>query len=1283
MRDSGNSHFFFDFFLIQDLYVIFTESMEKIRTFSLLNIASNLLKAALLFLIVQADAQVITLGNGYYTNTTLAGPANTSSAAGAASRYAYIFPASLFSALRHGDTIRSVSFMRNGGDSIAGSCNMIIYMRSTVNTTYGNGNINWVNRTSSTGMRKVYDKSPKQEIGRNSGWVRFTFSTPFVLDTVFGRNIEMLVEYTQASSQSNTIYWNYETGGSIGAYQANQTKFVSVNGLTLTDTTRSSSEIHPSVRFEFPRSNFDISVNKIYSLGKLPVPQGNPDTVKAIVQNVGRLPMTYKIFLRSKGANNLIDSAYYSLGYLEEKLIKLPLLYPSNTGMDTLFVTAENDSNQSNNQLSVRRLANANVYSYKDPSLPIAGGIGFNGSTGDFVAKFYSTSPQKINQISVNFAGSTQKFKLGIWKDDGTGGKPGTNVWTSDTLTTAPSFITPVMPAVQVSGNFYVGVRQIGTVNVAFAYQPENPVRPHTFYYTAPTGDTNWVDFAPGAPFKFAIEPRLQAANDVAPMAIITPKDTVKLSNVQTIAPKARILNYGSNNQTTPFTVKMNIFRYGNLVYTSSRQDTLSSGRSNLLVFDSTFLPQQAGDYDVQVMTLLGSDQMKDNDTLRAKFIVAAFRDVGPGTVFDPSFNTDYEQFVDTIYPTVYIQNYGLDAQGPFVVRAQIYDSLNNLIYQDFRTFTLTGLNSVLASFTPFPCSVKGRYFFRAYTDLLVDVKRSNDTVSRYFRIVRSNDVAITSVVYPLNGSSLYPPITARKPEAIMRNVGDAHQADPFQNYCEIYFGGNLIYRDSISVNAFMGSTSTLLFRSFQPVSKGYYRMLVYSSLPTDQYRANDTMTSTFAVGLPDDVEVLAFSPASGGLQLQQTYPTSVTLRNNGYNPQNTPFAVVFMVRSGSNLVYAKVKQVTLDSGKTLSIPMDTTLKISNPGVYDVAVYTTLGNDFKRSNDTLKGVYSGLISYDLRAEAILYPTLDDTLLVNTGAVESLVRVVNYGDSAAEGSFKTVLNVFSKAGGGLLYSKSIDSSMGGTDTLTLKFPAFGLSNPIAVRLQAFTFWDKDQFAKSDTAFSESRFMVLYDAAAAGVLNPVPGSIVRTDAPDFLPRAGLRNNALKQLENVYCALQIKRVDTVSLSETEVYRDSNTLATLSPFMTDTLAMTILLNPAALGAGVYKVYLNAYVPQDQNPFNNTAVSQFRIIDPVGLSSIVKTGGITLYPNPAGNVVHLRFAEVAEPLQGVVSDAKGAVVLRFEASGTGTDLNLNELGSGLYTLSCGGVHIKFIVQKP
>ena len=1230
----------------------------------------------------ELSSQVLTIGSGSFTGSNFAGPANTSTIANAASRYAYIYPANTLTGLVHGDTIRSIAFFRNAGASVGGNCNMRIFIRTTVNTNYGNNNVNWVNLTQSTGMKKVYDQSPASDIGSNNTWVRFTFSTPFVVDTVFGKNLELLVEYTQASAQSQNIFWSYESSGTVNGFASNQCKFIRTNGGTLTDTTNSSTELHPSIRIEFPRSDFDVIVTKLYSLGKLPLPQGNPDTVRAIVQSVGKKPANFKMFLESRGVNNLIDSATYSLSYLEERTVNMPLLYPTNLGFDTLIARIQNDDNNANNTAISYRIATEFMYSYKDPTRPVAGGIGFNGSTGDFVAKFFSSSTKKINQISVAFSGANQRFQLGIWKADGVNGKPGTNVWNSDTLVPRPSFITPVDPPVSVNGNFYVGVRQIGTVNVGFGYQPDVPVRKNTFFYASPYGDTNWVDFAPNAPFKFVIEPRIQAADDVAAMSMTSPGDTVWLNAVSAMAPKAKFINYGSNDQNTPFQVKMNILRYGNLEYTSSRNITLNASQSKTVTFDSTFNPQLAGVYDVFLITRLSNDQIKDNDTLRTRIVVAAFKDVGPATIFDPSNGYDYEQFVDTIFPTVFIQNYGLDNQGPFGVRAEIYDSTNTLVYSDSRNYTLTALNSILASFKPFPCDIKGRYYFRVFTQLGIDVDKTNDTVKRFFNIVRSNDVAITSVIYPENGKSYTPPVAAKKPSAVLENLGELNQATPFWSYCEIYFNNAMIYRDSFSINSFRGSPETLLFKNFQPSSKGYYKMKVYTSLEEDQFNKNDTMLSVFAVGLPDDIEVVAISPAPGSnLQLNVPAATGFTLKNNGYNPQNTPFPVIYKVTQGNSIKYVKVKMVTIDSGETKSFVIDTTLLLDNMNPYTVSVYTTLNKDFNKSNDTITGVFGVNKKYDLSADKILFPTNSDTLLVNTQNVTPLVSIRNLGDSLYKGRIQVVLKISNVLNGVVFYNKTIDTLMSDTGHLILGFPIFGVSNsPLQIKLLSYVTALGDQEKINDTCRSNSRFLIRYDAQSLSIQVPASGAVYTNSTTTLFPKIVIKNNGVSDMPMFFARTIITHQDTATKSEVEVYRDSLSITTLTAGLTLTTDLLKAFDVSSMPNGDYKCYMAILSGSDQIFTNDKTSIAFKIIRTNSIQTI-NLSDWRVYPNPANDQLFVEIKQQNQFVTGQIFDAYGRGLKTVLLTTGITAIDVRDLSAGVYFVKVGAGLIKFVVE--
>ncbi|MBC7426126.1 MAG: T9SS type A sorting domain-containing protein [Bacteroidia bacterium] len=1225
-----------------------------------MNIFRLLILTCILIVARESSSQSLTIGSGTFTNSNFFGPANTSTLTSSCSRFAYIYPASLLKKLVQGDTISFLEFHRNGnGIGLSGSATMQIFLRTTVKTDFGAGNINWVNESKSTGMKKTYSKDPVSDIGSQEGWRRFYLSTPFVYDTLLGKNLEILIEYTQNNSQSDNIYWNYDNSTYVSAYAVNQTKFFS-GILPLPDTTNQSSERHPQLRIGFPRVNTDATVIKIYSLGKIPVPLGNPDTIKALFRNDGKQNLAgLKTYIISKGANKYIDSFYISLARGEEKLYTLPIFKIKKTGLDTLEVRIFKDDNDSNNRLQSLRLATDNIYSYRDISLPPSpGGIGFNGTTGDFVARFYSDSLKSINQITVNFGVSGNNFKLGIWKADGVNGSPGTNIWTSDSLVSKATFLTPVYPPVKVSGNFYVGVRQIMLSNVAFGYQIEEPVRSNTFFYTAPSGNTSWADFAPDAPYKFLIEPRIQAQNDVAPFSYDSPKDTIKLAGFKATAPKATIYNYGSNDQKVPFDVTLRIRQYNNIIYTSTKKDTLSSGRKHQITFDTTFKPTQPGNYQVEVITRLANDQVKDNDTLKYNIFVALYKDVGLTTLFEPSRGASYEIGIDTIYPVVSVNNFGVDKQGPFVVKAMIYDATNTLIYSDSKSISLGSLASSLMSFKLFSPSKTGNYHFIAFTTLNIDTDRSNDTTRADFSFIRSNDVAVTAINYPAPGSSVTPSLITIAPMATVSNAGQENQPTPFTVVCYIYKNNVKVYSDSVKIASYMGSPNSISFaKTFVPNIKGYYSMKVISRLPGDQDRKNDTLSSIFAVGVPDDVQPVSIIPSdTSALELNMVFKPQAVIRNNGFNSQLTPFDVHYDIYAGASKVYFSVKNITLDSGTSTTVTFDD-FKPSKEVVYSVVVYTTLFNDFVKSNDTLKLFYNIVKSHDVLPYYISVP---DTVITYNQVFNPAAGIKNVGLSDENTPFPVYV-IIKDPLGTIVYFESHDTILekGGTALITFN-QNFSATKKGIYSIIVFTKLPTDQQILNDTFKSTFVSIIRTDIAAVNMLYPANTATIKSNTGIIAPKAVIKNNGLDSEDSATVKLKIYNKGNGSL----VYSSSKIKAinagqTLTVYFDSTFSTST--------PGNYRTLLTVTTTGDQLRQNDTIEETFTISDNTGITAN-DAGGFKIYPNPAVSNLYI-LSENNDVKTVSLFDVTGKKVFDKIYSSKEIVVSVKGLASGIYTI--------------
>lgn len=425
-----------------------------------------------------------------------------------------------------------------------------------------------------------------------------------------------LLTVTKGSTQA----WNLATAA-VGNYTGNNFNYGNnVGGARPLPT--------PGVTLRFvPIYGTDIAIRQVYSMGKLPIPFGTPHTVKAAIKNAGSNGLT-NVYVKIKvsGVNTILDSVLVTgINPNIDTTITFPSYTPVSTGTNIIKVFVGADNNIFNDTNYYTQLVNLNTYNYADPTVATAGGVGFTGNTGDFVAKFPYTGTNSINQIGVNFSTGGTSLRVGIWDTTSTGA-PGVLLWQSNPFVTLAGLNTiPVNPPIPIGGTFFVGVRQTSTVNASFSFQNEAPIRGSTFYYTSPTGATTWTDFlATNSNFRFMIEPRLQLANDLGFNSIITPCNALPAG--QNISPIATVFNYGSNTQ---FGIKSRCRIYNSItnavVYNDSANIAfILPGQSLNITYPTILNTNTSGTYIMKTWSELAGDGDANNDTASKTFIVQA-----------------------------------------------------------------------------------------------------------------------------------------------------------------------------------------------------------------------------------------------------------------------------------------------------------------------------------------------------------------------------------------------------------------------------------------------------------------------------------------------------------------------------------------------------------------------------------------------------------------------------------------------------------------------------------
>ena len=136
------------------------------------------------------------------------------------------------------------------------------------------------------------------------------------------------------------------------------------------------------------------------------------DTIKFVVRNTGKKTLINHPFeVKITGANSFVDTVYVdTLPTNTEEMLFSHTYKPKNRGVDSVIVRSVNDPYVLDDTTTFVRRISSNVLSHNNPFVANAPfGIGFNGSSGDFIAKYYTDS-NYINQIKIGFSSTGQPF---------------------------------------------------------------------------------------------------------------------------------------------------------------------------------------------------------------------------------------------------------------------------------------------------------------------------------------------------------------------------------------------------------------------------------------------------------------------------------------------------------------------------------------------------------------------------------------------------------------------------------------------------------------------------------------------------------------------------------------------------------------------------------------------------------------------------------------------------------------------------------------------------------
>ena len=1207
--------------------------------------------------------QYVKIGDGSFAGT-LGGPMVASTTKDTqVSRFAYIFPKALLANLYHKDTIESCEFFHVASTSAPNSSTHCkIWIQNTSRSDFGAGKIHFPTETKNSTL--VFSNTPASYIGVLEKFYKIPFTTSrYVYDSLNGENLAIFVEYRQVKKQTANLQWYFEGPTTVTSYAANQVKYgFSTTGF---DSLPSSASYHPTIILNFPKFQKDIAILKVYTLGKLPLPLGKPDSVQVLLRNVGKQTLSsYSVYTRTQGFNTLKDSFKVSIAPGEQRFFTVPSLNPVNVGLDTVFVESK-DPNKYNNSGESYRRGNANVYSYRDVTQsPAPGGIGFNGTNGDFVAKFFSNSPKNINQVTVTFGSGGEPFKVGIWSQDSTRRRPGKLIFQSDSLTSkSGNYILDLKKPVQIKGSFYVGVRQLGTNNISFGYQIEDPIRPRTFYYAEPLGDTNWIDFSPDAPYKFLIEPRLQADIDIAVISADYPKDSINAYAVDSLAPQGVVGNIGLQNAKDSFSVRCEIWFGNTKLYSKTLRDTLSSGIKRTYTFPKQFKPSSFGEHVLMIIVKRKDDQVVDNDTATRKFYVGVKKDVMINTVYEPSNGSGYNYKIDTIMPMANIQNVGYDNSPTFTVRCRIFQR-TKVVYNQTQLLSLPKFQSKILYWQTYKCSDTGKLQVVFTTEMLGDAYKKNDTQTRTVYIRKIVDIGVDSLRSP-DVNQFY---TKGKPIGIRFKAYNDGLIPVFSVpfYCSIYEpGGKRVYYDS--TKTYIQSLYALelsMAKNFTPNNQGLYKIVIRTKHYLDLFTDNDSLVKFFSVGKPYDFQPIQITNPKQGDVLSLGKPSispKLLLKNNGYVKSTGPISCE--IYQNGTRVYYDVKNFTLDSFKSDTVVFAQSFRPMNVGTFNMVCCSNLNSDLVKSNDTARINFSAVVGKDAFPFNVkLTPDTTQFDIVDS-LFSAAITVKNQGIDSMR---KVLVNVsiFEGATRTAYISKVTQLESKGVDTLIFdmqhKFSKAGIAE-----IRVFTSSFEDQNVFNDSMVIPVAVNITRDLALLSAKQPRSNDkIVENDSLRF-PKIQIANiGALSTTQKTFVRYRIIQQPSKSV----VFADTLTVDRMTPL--DTVWLNSLKGFTFSSPGAYLLEAFASNRVDGNPKNDT-LRYVLLVDQVSNTESVFLHSIVAYPVPTND--HISINNTMGYQTWNLYDMNGKIVSAGKVVSNQFEIDTRPFTSGLYVLKLHG----------
>ncbi len=394
----------------------------------------------------------------------------------------------------------------------------------------------------------------------------------------------------------------------------------------------------------FGRINNDINIAELYTDDAVPQNTSITKNIQVLIKNEGTIDATtIPVTLTVTGANTFTETINIpALAAGGSQLLNFAAFTAANKGTQTVTVTVNGptDDRVANNSLQATQTISQSHLKIFNENKKSLNGFGFNGNEGKIGTKMFGSGTRTISQVRAYFTSYHVFTDMRIYEDDGTGGSPGTLLFTSPVFKTDvenTSFI-PV-PNISVTDDYFVVFAQRETSNMGLGFFIQYPKLAQKQYNSNSNSFDSWAEAT--TPFSANISVFEQKnAVDVGIEKITGPRCLQTNNEVV----KATVRNFSTqvhdyaanpvtiagfvrdevNNTSIPFTVLKNT-------------GTIEAGGRDTVILLNSYDFTSKGNHVFNAKTSCAADNEPLNDSLNFAIFTKVFIDGTPADSVCPN----------------------------------------------------------------------------------------------------------------------------------------------------------------------------------------------------------------------------------------------------------------------------------------------------------------------------------------------------------------------------------------------------------------------------------------------------------------------------------------------------------------------------------------------------------------------------------------------------------------------------------------------------------------------